>query len=511
LKIPIFGFPNLSHKITKILIANRGEIALRVIRTCRDLGITSVAVYSEIDRSAPHTLLADEAYPIGPAPARESYLRGDKIIEVAKRCGAEAIHPGYGFLAENEDFARLCANNNIVFIGPPAEAIHTMGSKTEARAIMSKAGVPVVPGCGQIEEVTEALAQARKIGYPVLIKADYGGGGKGMRTIHDEKTLPSAFESAKREALSAFGNGAVYLEKFLENPRHIEIQLLVDHFSNAIHLGERECSIQRRHQKVIEETPSVVIDQATRQAMGAAAVQAAKACGYRNAGTVEFMYSQGKFYFLEMNTRLQVEHPITEMITGLDLVREQIAIASGEPLRFNQNDIIRRGHAIECRIYSENENFLPVTGTISEYIIPQGPGVRVDGGVGANSQISVHYDPLIAKLITWGEDRTIAMARMARALREYRIGGVETTIPFCLKVLKNPDFISGDYDTGFVAKHRFNEEEEHFSQLWPALTTAVSLFHLQKSNFREKSLPSINNRQAHSSNWTLIKRKEFLS
>ena len=474
-------------KISKIIIANRGEIALRVIRACHDLGITAVAVYSEVDRLAQHVLLADEAYCIGPAPAAESYLRSDKIIETAKKCKADAVHPGYGFLAENGEFAENCLANDIIFIGPPAGAMRSMGSKTEARAIMSQAGVPIVPGGTGIENVDDAVKEAEKIGFPVMIKAAFGGGGKGMRVVHDEKSLRSGIESASREAQSAFGNGTVYLEKFLENPRHIEIQVFGDSHGNAIHLGERECSIQRRHQKVIEESPSVTIDQATRERMGEAAVKAALACGYLNAGTVEFMYSNGDFYFLEMNTRLQVEHPVTELVYGIDLVKEQIRVAEGEPLSISQEEVVCRGHAIECRIYSEDENFLPDTGKLSDYIVPQGPGVRVDGGVALGDDISVHYDPMIAKLLTWGEDRNTAIARMKRALREYRIAGVKTTIPFCLAVMDHPAFISGDYSTGFVGQYNVSGGQQPSDELLKTLSAAASIWFT-----RQKSKPAVN-------------------
>ena len=499
---------NRRLNISKILIANRGEIALRVIRACRDMGIASVAVYSEIDRKAPHVLLADEAYLIGPAPAAESYLRGDRIIEAAKLCGAEAVHPGYGFLAENGDFAEMCADNGIIFIGPPPNAIRSMGSKTEARAIMSEAGVPVVPGGDGVAEADIALVEAERIGYPVLIKAVFGGGGKGMRVVETAQALPNALESAARESASAFGNGTVYLEKFLKHPRHIEIQVLADHYGNVIHLGERECSIQRRHQKVIEESPSVVIDGATRRAMGQAALQAAKACGYQNAGTVEFMYTEGKYYFLEMNTRLQVEHPVTELITGIDLVREQIFIAQGQPLRFKQEDVEFQGHAIECRIYSEDENFLPDTGTISDYVVPQGPGVRVDGGVQSGNAITVHYDPMISKLLTWGEDRNTAVARMKRALGEYRISGVQTTIPFCLAVMENEDFISGDYHTGFVGVNKVFTRIATPDELLKAMAAAVSLLHTNERRADNQTKLDNQGGQPRQRNWVMTGRGE---
>ncbi len=497
-------------KISKILIANRGEIALRVIRACREMGIGSAAVYSEIDRTAPHTLMADEAYLIGPPPAAESYLKADIIVETAKRCGADAVHPGYGFLAENGDFAEACADAGIIFIGPPPDAIQAMGSKTEARAIMTKAGVPVVPGCEAVADSGEAVKLAQYIGFPVLIKAAYGGGGKGMRVVDAPGGLKAALESASREALSAFGNGTVYLERYLKNPRHIEIQVMADNYGNVIHFGERECSVQRRHQKVVEESPSPAIDDETRTRMGEAAVQAAKACGYRNAGTVEFMFSEGEFYFLEMNTRLQVEHPVTEMVYGVDLVKEQIRTAEGEPLRFKQKDIKRAGHAIECRIYSEDENFLPDTGIIREYIVPQGLGVRVDGGVEAGSEITVHYDPMISKLIAWAEDRPAAIARMKRALREYRIAGVKTTIPFCLKVMEDADFIKGDYHTGFVGEKNLSGAETAVDdELLRAMAAAASIIHTDGG--ANPAVKTIDNHRAGTvSNWLQTGRQENL-
>ena len=495
-------------KIEKILVANRGEIALRVIRACRDMGIHSVAVYSDIDRKAQHVLQADEAYCVGGAAAAESYLLVDNIIEAAVQSGADAVHPGYGFMSENGEFSNKCTENGIIFIGPLPEAIRSMGSKTEARAIMSAAGVPIVPGGEGIESVEAAVTEAEKIGYPIMIKAAFGGGGKGMRAVYDEKALRSGVESASREAKSAFGDGTVYLEKFLENPRHIEIQVLADNYGNVIHIGERECSIQRRHQKVVEESPSVVIDEATRMKMGEAAVKAAKACGYRNAGTVEFMYSNGEFYFLEMNTRLQVEHPVTELVYGLDLVREQILIAQGEKLRFKQEDIRRQGHAIECRIYSEDENFLPDTGTLIDYEVPQGPGVRVDGGVAMGDSISVHYDPMISKLLTWGEDRSIAIARMKRALQEYRISGVKTTIPFCLSVMNHETFISGDYSTGFVNEYSVNGLNDPPEAVLRAMAAAAAVFHVSKKPAAVHSSSETDGVGMKKSGWVIAGRGE---
>ncbi|MBD3166696.1 acetyl-CoA carboxylase biotin carboxylase subunit [bacterium] len=440
----------------KILVANRGEIAVRVIRACHLLGIKAVAVYSDVDRLSQHVLLADEAYPIGPAPASESYLRGDKIIDVALSRGAQAIHPGYGFLSENADFAQQVTDAGLTWIGPPPSAIASMGSKTQARSIMQKAGVPVVPGSpAGIERDEEAKKTAEKIGYPVLIKAAMGGGGKGMRVVHEPDELINALEGARRESLAAFSSPLVYLEKYIERPRHIEIQVFADHHGNVIHLGERECSIQRRHQKVVEESPSAVVTPKLREQMGSAAVDAAKACGYQNAGTVEFLVDPDlNFYFLEMNTRLQVEHPVTEMVTGIDLVQLQIRSAAGEVLPYKQEDIRQRGHAIEFRVYSEDSlgNFLPSTGTISYPKPPDGFGIREDSGVSAGGKISIHYDPMISKLVVWGKDRPEAIDRMKRALTEYRIAGLRTTIPFGIFVMNNESFRKGEIDTGFVAR-----------------------------------------------------------
>ena len=441
----------------KILIANRGEIALRIIRTCRDMGIQSIAVFSDIDRKSPHVQFADEAYPLGGATSTESYLNGDKIIRIAKEHGAEAIHPGYGFLAENADFARKIQKAGITFIGPPPEAIELMGSKTAARTLMQAHGVPTVPGTKEaVRTEEEALKIASDIGFPVLIKASAGGGGKGMRLVQSAEELPSALQSAAREAKSAFGDDTVYIEKYLEEPRHIEFQILADHFGHVIHLGERECSIQRRHQKIIEEAPSVVLDDKLRQAMGKAAIQAAKACNYRNAGTIEFMLDKHhNFYFLEMNTRLQVEHPITEMTMGIDLVRQQIMIAAGEPLGLQQEDVKPRGHAMECRIYAEDpsHDFLPCPGPLLIHQEPKGPGVRNDCGVCQGGTIPLAYDPLISKLITWGENREAARKRMLRALKEYAVLGPETTISFLLDVLEHAAFIAGNTSTDFIPRH----------------------------------------------------------
>jgi len=441
-------------KIRKLLIANRGEIAVRVMRACRDMGITSVAVFSDCDKTAYHVRMADEAYHIGPPPATESYLVIDKIIDVAKRSHADAIHPGYGFLAENAEFAQRCVDEGIIFIGPTPESIRLLGDKLAARETAQKAGLPVIPGA-QLDSNSEkdVHATARKIGYPVLVKAAAGGGGKGMRIVQSPEGLDEALESAGREAASAFGDGRVYLEKFLVRPRHIEFQILCDQHGNGIHLGERECSIQRRHQKVIEESPSPIMTPELREEMGAAAVNVAKKSGYVGAGTVEFLIDEDRtFYFLEVNTRLQVEHPVTEMVTGLDLVKEQIHIAEGNKLLLSQGDIELSGHAIECRIYAEDpeDGFMPSTGILKNYRIPAGPGVRVDSGVVIFSEIPVYYDPIIAKLIVWGKDRTEAISRAQRALEEYRVSGVKTTIGFHRVVLGNDKFIAGDLSTKFL-------------------------------------------------------------
>jgi acetyl-CoA carboxylase biotin carboxylase subunit len=438
----------------KILIANRSEIAVRVMRTCREMGIPTVGVFSEADRTALHVRFADEAYLIGPAPSAESYLRTEKIIEVARQTGADAIHPGYGFLSENADFADQCADAGMTFIGPSGDAMRAMGSKTEARKTMRQAGVPVVPGTEEgLTDDTEALEIAREIGYPVLIKAAMGGGGKGMRIVQKKDELEGALRAARSEAQSAFGDSTVYVEKYLVDPRHVEFQVLADNYGHVVHLGERECSVQRRHQKLIEESPSCILDESLRRAMGEIAVLAAKTVDYVNAGTIEFIVDQHRhFYFLEMNTRLQVEHPVTEMRTGLDLVREQIKIAAGKPLPFTQEEVPLRGAAIECRISAEDpdENFIPSVGLITRLTEPSGPGVRIDSGFYQGYDIPIYYDPMIAKLIVWAETREAAIARMERALNEYDIGGIKTTIPFHLRALADPMFISGDYSTGFV-------------------------------------------------------------
>jgi acetyl-CoA carboxylase, biotin carboxylase subunit len=441
----------------KILIANRGEIAVRIMRTCREMGIATVAVFSEADHRAAHVLAADEAVPIGPEAPAESYLHVARIIEAARKTGAQAIHPGYGFLAENAGFSAACAQAGLAFIGPPPQAIRDLGDKIKARNIMQAAGVPVIPGTMESAADGDRLrAQAEKLGFPVIVKAAGGGGGKGMRIVHTPAELSAAVTQASSEAGNAFGNPSVYLEKYLDRPRHVEIQVLVDGFGQAIHLLERECSIQRRYQKIVEETPSPALTPALREKMGQAAVQAVRGAGYVNAGTVEFLLdAAGAFYFLEVNTRLQVEHPITEMITGLDLVREQIHIAAGLPLALVQGDIQGRGHAIECRIYAEDpENgFLPSPGVIRYLKEPSGPGVRNDSGVYAGAVVPMAYDPLLSKLVVHAQDRDQAIQRMIQALSGYIVFGVKTTIPFLLDVLRAPAFQEGALSTGFIDAH----------------------------------------------------------
>ena len=438
----------------KILVANRGEIAVRIIRACRELGITSAAIYSDVDKTALHTKLADESYHIGNPEASESYLNQSKIIKLAQDIGADAIHPGYGFFAENAEFIAAVEKTDITFIGPASKSVAMMGSKTAARKLMSEHNVPIVPGTTQpIISVEEGIKEAKKIGYPILLKASAGGGGKGMRNVSSEEEFQSAFEETQRVALKAFGSDDVYIEKFIENPKHIEVQVIADKHGNYAHLFERECSIQRRHQKIIEEAPSSFVDPETRQKITTAAINAAKACNYYNAGTIEFLMDRNKnFYFLEMNTRLQVEHPVTELISGIDLAREQILIAAGEKLSFKQEDLRINGHALESRIYAEDaeNNFLPSTGKLYEYIPPAGPGIRLDEGFGRGSFISVYYDPLISKLICWAEDRNKAIIRMKRALSEYRIAGVINNISFLKKIYDQPKFIDGTFDINFI-------------------------------------------------------------
>lgn len=438
----------------KILIANRGEIAVRVIRACHELGIAAVAVYSDADRAALHVRKADEAYRLGPAPASESYLKIENILDVAKRCSADAIHPGYGFLSENSKFARACEEAGVKFIGPSASSMEMMGSKTRARQNMEKAGIPFVPGTSRgLESLDQAAQVAEEVGYPVMLKAAAGGGGKGMRLVHSAQDLQTALQAAQSEALRSFGDGEVYIEKAIVNPRHVEIQVLADEHGNTVYLGERECSIQRRHQKVVEEAPSSIVDADMRQRMGEVAVRVAKAANYTNAGTIEFLVDQQKnFYFLEMNTRLQVEHPVTELVTGLDLVHLQIHIAEGRKLPFRQQDVKLRGHAVECRIYAEDPDnqYFPSPGKIATLIEPAGPGIRLDSGVYEGWTVPIDYDPLLAKLVGYGADRTQATERLVRALGEYFVGGIKTNMALFRRILKDADFRAGRLDTGYL-------------------------------------------------------------
>ena len=495
----------------KVLIANRGEIAVRIIRACRELGIETVAVFSEADRKALHVRYADEAYYLGPAPSRDSYLRGDRIISIARKSGVDAIHPGYGFLAEREDFASACINAGLTFIGPKPSSIAAMGDKAVARSTVLKAGVPVVPGTEDVGNLRDEdlLAVAPKIGFPLLIKATSGGGGKGMREVRSLEEMPALIQNARREAESSFGDGNVYLEKLVEGAHHIEIQILADQFGNVLHLFERDCSIQRRHQKLIEESPSSFLDDELRQQMGEVAVKAAQAVDYENAGTIEFLVDKDRnFYFLEMNTRLQVEHPVTEMVTGIDIVKEQIRIARGRQLTYSQEDIRLNGASIECRINAEDpyNNFIPSTGKIVQNIIPSGPGVRVDTGVYSGFEISPYYDPMIAKLIVWGETRGQAILRMRRALEEYRIIGVRTNLPFHMTMMDSARFLAGQYDTRFV-EERFsmqdkNENQEHYEEIAAVVATLVA------HEAAERSAQFVTRNERDTSNWKWVGRWE---
>ena len=486
----------------KILIANRGEIAVRVIRACRELGIKSAAIYSDADKTTLHTRLADESYHIGSSPAHESYLNKEKILKLAQEIKADAVHPGYGFFSENAEFIKTLELNKITFIGPSSKSVSLMGSKTEARKLMTKNNVPIVPGTTEaVNSVKEGIIISKEIGYPVLLKAAAGGGGKGMRKISSESEFESAFEATKREALKAFANDEIYIEKFIENPRHIEVQIFGDKHGNYVHLFERECSIQRRHQKIIEEAPSSFVDEATRQKITSAAIDSARACNYFNAGTVEFlMDSKKNFYFLEMNTRLQVEHPVTEFITGLDLVKEQISVASGKQLSFKQKDLHINGHSIECRIYAEDpsNNFLPTTGTFVNYVQPSGPGVRVDSGFDAGSQIGVHYDPLISKLVCWSDRRDSTINRMLRALNEYIVGGLTTNISFLKLIIDHPSFRAGKFDINFLNdefmsnldeldKNQDKDKSEKAAAILAAMLKSKSALNNNKSNHTENS------------------------
>jgi acetyl-CoA carboxylase biotin carboxylase subunit len=497
----------------KVLIANRGEIAVRIIRACRELGIQTVAVFSAADRQALHVRYADEAYLLGPAPSRESYLRGDKIIDIARKCGAGAIHPGYGFLAERADFAQACLDTGLRYIGPKPSSIAAMGDKAVARATVAKAGIPVVPGTegeGSLKD-EELLAMAPGIGFPLLIKATSGGGGKGMREVNSIEEMPSLLHSARREAEASFGDGNVYLEKLVAGARHIEFQILADTHGNVIHLGERECSLQRRHQKLLEETPSPFLgdDEEMRQRMGSVAVRAAQAVGYLNAGTIEFLVDKDRnFFFLEMNTRLQVEHPVTEFATGMDIVKEQIRIARGRQIRYSQENIHLNGWAIECRINAEDpyNNFLPSTGRITHSLLPTGPGVRVDTGVYPGFEISPYYDSLISKLIVWGETRAEAILRMRRSLEEYKIVGVRTNIPFHQNLMDSHRFMGGQFDTRFVEERFSMEAAEEGKTTRPDIAAIIAT--LVAHDQTQRAAHIIQRGERDTSNWKWISRWE---
>jgi len=494
--------------LKKILVANRGEIAVRIVRGCQELGYDAVAIYSEADRMAPHVRMAQEAYPVGPAQAVKSYLRGDKIIEVAKQCGADGIHPGYGFLAENANFAEAVMEAGLTWIGPPPDAIRLMGDKLAARKTMAAANVPLVPGTDQSAEMRddELVAAAQEIGYPLLVKAAAGGGGKGMRKVYHPENLPEAIRTARRESEAAFGDSRVYLEKLIENARHVEIQVLGDEHGNIIHLGERECSIQRRHQKLIEEAPSPVVDEELRQKMGNIAVNAAQAVNYHSAGTMEFVLDKDKnFYFLEMNTRLQVEHPVTEMVTGVDIVKEMLRIASGRKLRYQQPDIQVKGWAIECRVLAEDprNNFMPSIGKIVGLTTPTGPGVRVDSGIYFGSEVTPYYDSMMAKLIVLGETRGEAVLRMRRALEEFRITGVTTIIPLHIQLMNSTRFQAGQFDTTFLEESFTVSQKPEPELVRIAAITATLVAH-------QRNQRAILLHQGGPSPWRLYGRREAL-
>ena len=497
----------------KILIANRGEIAVRIIRSCRELNILTVAVYSDADRHSLHVRYADEAYHLGPSKASESYLKSDKILEIAQQCGADAIHPGYGFLAERADFSQACLDRGISFIGPKPSSIAAMGDKQVARDTVTKAGVPVVPGTeGQGDLSDEALLEiAPEIGFPLLIKPSAGGGGKGMREVLNIKEMPGLLTASRREAESSFGDGNIYLEKLIQGARHIEIQILADQHGSVIHLGERECSIQRRHQKLLEEAPSPFIgdDQNLRDKMGEVAVQAARAVDYINAGTIEFLVDKDKnYYFLEMNTRLQVEHPVTEAVTGIDIVKEQIRIAAGQPLNLKQEDITMKGWAMECRINAEDpfRGFLPSTGLITQSIIPAGPGIRIDTGVYSGYEISSYYDALISKLIVHEESRKETITRMKRALDEYRVIGIRTNIPFHQALLENQDFLTGKFNTQFIQDSNLPISGKQMDQSLPEIAALTAVLATHKRT--QRSAISIQRGKRDTSNWKLVGRWE---
>ena len=496
----------------RILIANRGEIAVRIIRVCRELDIESVAVYSEADRDSLHVKYADYAYPIGPPPSVESYLAIDRIIEVAKKTGADAIHPGYGFLAENSEFARSCGENGIVFIGPSPEVIEQMGDKVKARAIMKAAGISVVPGSdGILSSEEEVVRVAQNIGYPFMLKAVAGGGGKGLRLVRSEREVPSAYRAVRSEAASSFGDSRLYVEKYLDRPRHVEVQILADQYGKVVHLYDRECSIQRRHQKIIEECPAPALDYRMRRSIGRVAIQGARAVGYVGVGTLEFLLDRDKnFYFLEMNTRLQVEHAVTERVVGIDLVKAQIEVADGANLPWRQRHISPTGHAIECRIYAEDpeNDFMPCPGKIDGLRLPEGLGVRNDCGVYEGAEVPIYYDPMIAKLIIWGENRVEAILRMRRALREYQVRGIKTNIPFHQWILRHPRFMAGDFNTGFIDdEYRYMRKEEIYPHKDIALASAaIAALHREQ----ERALRLLEKGAAEKSNWREAGRRVSL-
>jgi len=496
----------------KILIANRGEIALRVMRSCQEMGIKTVAVYSEADRTSLHVKFADEAYCIGASPSSESYLVADKIIEAAKESGAEAIHPGYGFLSENADFSDRCKDEGIAFIGPSAYAIKTMGDKITARKTMTSAGVSVVPGNKEnIDDENELVKAAKKIGFPIMVKATAGGGGKGMRLVHNEKELVEGTRLAKAEAKASFGNADVYMEKYISSPHHIEFQILADNYGNCIHLNERECSVQRRHQKVVEETPSPLMTPELRKKMGEQAIAAAKAVNYSGAGTIEFLVDDDlNYYFLEMNTRLQVEHPITEETTGVDLVKQQIKIAYGEKLELKQEDIQQFGHSIEIRVYAEdpNNNFMPSPGKISYLKEPNGIGVRNDGYVYSGFEIPIYYDPMISKLIVWGQNRAEAINRMKRAITEYKLAGVKNSLSFIYRIMETPDFVNGKYDTRFIELNKdfLMQKEDKFPEEMENMTAIVAYLDYINSLSKKET----QNNQQTSNKWKDFGRRKGL-
>ena len=494
--------------IGKVLIANRGEIAVRIIRACRELGIGTAAVYSAVDRLSPHVLLADEAFAIGEAPASASYLRADVLIERALRAGCDAVHPGYGFLSERAAFAEAVTAAGLVFIGPPASAIAAMGDKTEARRRMIEAGVPVVPGSAEpLADARAAVRAARALGYPVLLKAAAGGGGKGMRVVRADDEMQRAWEAATHEAESAFADAAVYLEKFLERPRHIEMQVLADAHGNTLWLGERECSIQRRHQKMVEESPSPAVAPVLRNTMGDAAVAAARAVGYTNAGTIEFLVDEGRFHFLEMNTRIQVEHPVTERVTGIDLVQWQLRIAGGDVLPFSQDDIRMHGHAIECRITSEDvfNGFLPSTGRIERLDVPGGPGVRWDAGIVEGSEVSLFYDPLLAKLIAHGPDRGAAIDRMRRALGELNVTGLDTSVALHRRIMDEADFRAGDIDIRYLDTHGDLLRAAQADDAYTAVAVAAAL--LEEASRKRRMVPRMDTTAGARSAWRSADRR----